>query len=113
MATLLLAACGTATEGEPSPGTSPPGGARSADLVIARDIGVADVTTADIFAPPNAEGLPVVVMFHGTEGLRSNMEPLAADVARSGAVVVVPSWPVITERPPVESTEDIFFEQTA
>jgi dienelactone hydrolase len=52
-------------------------------------------------------------MFHGTEGLRSNMEPLAADVARSGAVVIVPSWPVISERPPLESTEDIFFEQTA
>jgi acetyl esterase/lipase len=82
------------------------------ELIVTRDVAVADVTTADVFAPRDAEALPVVVMFHGTEGLRSNMEPLATDVARSGAVVVVPSWPVLTERPAHESTEDVFFPQT-
>ena len=113
-ALLVLAACGTSARTEQSSSvTSAPGGEDNADLVTTRDVAVADVTTADVFAPRDADGVPVVVMFHGTEGLRSNMEPLAIDVATSGAVVVLPSWPVITERPPVESTEDIFFDQTA
>ena len=108
-----MTACGTESDVEPSGTAPPPGGATTADLAISRDAAVADVTTADVFAPLGADGLPVVIMFHGTEGLRSNMEPLAIDVASSGAVVVVPSWPVITERPAAESTEDIFFAQTA
>jgi acetyl esterase/lipase len=113
-ASLLLAACGTsATDSQSSPSTPAPDAGATADVVITRDVAIADVTTADIFASRDADGVPVVVMFHGTEGLRSNMEPLAIDVASSGAVVVLPSWPVITERPPVESTEDIFFDQTA
>jgi acetyl esterase/lipase len=99
---MLLSACGA----------EPPDGA-SVELIVTRDVAVADVTTADVFAPRDAEGLPVVVMFHGTEGLRSNMEPLATEVARTGAVVVVPSWPVLTERPAFESTDDVFFPQTA
>jgi dienelactone hydrolase len=112
-AAVLLTACGTATEDETRSTTPEAGSVATTGLVTTRDVAVADMTTADIFAPRNARDAPVVVVFHGTEGLRSNMEPLATDVARSGAVVIVPSWPVITERPPVESTEDIFFEQTA
>jgi acetyl esterase/lipase len=111
---LLLAACGTsATDSQSSSSTPAPDLGATAGLAITRDVAIADVTTADVFAPDGAVDVPVVVMFHGTEGVRSNMDPLAADVARSGAVVIVPSWPVITERPPAESTEDIFFEQTA
>ena len=71
------------------------------------------MTTADVFAPGDADGIPVVVMFHGSDGLRSNMEPLATEMARSGAVVVVPSWPVITDRPPSDTSEDVYFDQTA
>jgi acetyl esterase/lipase len=99
---LMLPACGP----QPSDGSA-------VELIVTRDVAVAEVTTADVFAPRGAVDLPMVVMFHGTEGRRANMEPLAADVARSGAVVVVPSWPVLTERPAVESTEDVFFPQTA
>jgi dienelactone hydrolase len=114
VALLLLAACGTTPiEDEPDAATPTSADGRSADLVVTRDVAIADVTTADIFAPRDADGVPVVIMLHGTEGLRSKMEPLAVEVASTGAVVVLPSWPVITERPPLESTEDIFHEQTA
>jgi acetyl esterase/lipase len=108
-----LAACGTATGNEPVSTTSAPDRDATPDLVITRDLAVADVTTADVFTPRDANGVPVVVMFHGSEGLRSNMEPLATEMARSGAVVVVPSWPVITERPASDTTEDVYFDQTA
>lgn len=112
-AAVLLAACGTTDENEPSSTTSAPHSDATPDLVITRDIAVADVTTADVFAPGDADGVPVVVMFHGSDGLRSNMEPLATEMARSGAVVVVPSWPVITDRPPSDTSEDVYFDQTA
>jgi acetyl esterase/lipase len=112
-ATVLLSACGSeATRNEPSAATTEPICQAASDIVVSRDVAVADVTTADVFAPAGAIDLPVVVMFHGSDGLRSNMEPLAAEVACSGAVVVVPSWPVIAERPPADTTEDVYFEQT-
>lgn len=111
-AALLLVACRTpASELEAS--VLPPPFTLPAPLVLAtRNVAVGDVTTADVFAPEGAEGLPVVVMFHGTEGRRDRMEPLAVEVAQAGAVVVVPSWPVISERPPFDTTEDLFRDQT-
>ncbi|HSP30000.1 MAG TPA: alpha/beta hydrolase [Ilumatobacteraceae bacterium] len=112
-AAVLLAACGGANENDPSSTTSVPDSDDTPDLVIARDMAVADVTTADVFAPWDADGVPVVVMFHGSDGRRSNMDPRATEMARSGAVVVVPSWPVITERPPSDTAEDVYFDQTA
>lgn len=113
-AAVLLAACGaSASDDEPGAATPASGGDAATDLVITRDVAVADVTTADVFAPRGAHDVPVVVMFHGTEGRRSKMEPLAVDVAGSGAVVVVPSWPVIAERPPADTTDDVYFDQTA
>lgn len=112
-AALMVSACGAeGSDGRSSTTASTTATGDTVELDITRDVAVADVTTADVFAPRGAEDLPVVVMFHGTEGKRSNMEPLAIDVARSGAVVVVPSWPVLTERPDFESTEDVFFPQT-
>lgn len=114
VAAVFLATCGgTATEEEPTAASAAPDSTSTSDLVITRDVAVADVTTADVFAPREAEDVPVVVMFHGGEGVRPGMEQLAVEVARSGAVVVVPSWPVITERPPSDTTEDVYFEQTA
>lgn len=110
---LMVPACGAQPSGDRSATTSVPAAGSAVELIVTRDVTVADVTTADVFAPRDGQGLPVVVMLHGTEGLRSNMEPLAVDVARSGAVVVVPSWPVLTTRPAFESTEDVFFPQTA
>lgn len=113
-AMVLLSACGSsATRDEPSAATTVPACQATSDVVVSRDVAVADVTTADVFAPAGADDLPVVVMFHGSDGLRSNMEPLATEVACSGAVVVVPSWPVITERPDADTTEDVYFDQTA
>jgi acetyl esterase/lipase len=113
-AMVLLGACGSsAIRDEPRAATTAPLCQATSDVVVSRDVAVADVTTADVFAPAGAADLPLVVMFHGSDGLRSNMEPLAEEVACSGAVVVVPSWPVITERPPADTTEDVYFDQTA
>ena len=55
-------------------------------------------TEVDVHPPPaGAEASPVVVMLHGTEGDRTKMNPLAAAVAAEGALVYVPSWPVIDQ----------------
>lgn len=52
----------------------------------------------DVHLPPEStEAAPVVVMLHGTEGDRTRMNPLAAAVAARGALVYVPSWPVIDQ----------------
>jgi hypothetical protein len=110
---LVLAACASSPVDDEPGSASTAQGETSPGVVVARDVAVADLTAADVFAPTGADGLPVVVMFHGSEGLRSSLEPLAMDVATSGAVVVVPSWPVITERPPAATTDDVYFEQTA
>jgi acetyl esterase/lipase len=113
-AMVLLVACSSAaTESEQSvtsPVTDLPA---DPGLVVTRDVAVDDVTTADVFAPSGADGRPVVVLFHGTEGVRARMEPLAVDLAESGAVVVVPSWPVLTEMPALDTTDDVYFASTA
>jgi len=55
-------------------------------------------TEASVHSPPGGtEAAPVVVMLHGTEGDRTKMDPLAAAVAANGALVYVPSWPVIDQ----------------
>jgi dienelactone hydrolase len=69
----------------------------STDLVVERELDVSGVTATDVFAPDDGDDLPVVVMLHGTGGDRSVMEPLARAVAQEGAVVYVPSWPVIDQ----------------
>jgi predicted esterase len=65
------------------------------ELTVERSVEVGDVTETDVFAPADGTDLPVVVMLHGTEGDRSKMEPLARAVAERGAVVYLPSWPVL------------------
>lgn len=66
---------------------------------VLRDIDVGG-SPADLFLPPDTgtDGdAPVVMMLHGTEGDRSHMEPLAEAVAEDGALVYVPTWPVIDQ----------------
>ena len=79
----LLAACG-----------SDDGSTR---LVVERELDVSGVTVTDVIAPADGEDLPVVVILHGTGGDRGVMEPLARAVAEEGAVVYVPTWPVIDQ----------------
>ena len=77
------------------------------------DAGIRDVDVggneADIFPPgpvePDGELAPVVIMLHGTLGDRSRMEPLATAVAERGALVVVPTWPVIDQTAPFPESE--------
>lgn len=61
------------------------------------DIPVDDVTTMDAYAPPDADAAPVAVVLHGTLSDRTRMAPFAAALADVGAVVFVPSWPVIEQ----------------
>jgi acetyl esterase/lipase len=71
-----------------------------------RGLDVYGVTVTDVFAPVDGEDLPVVVMLHGTSGGREAMEPLARAVAADGAVVFVPSWPVIDQVAAYPSDDD-------
>jgi acetyl esterase/lipase len=70
------------------------------------------VTTADVYRPVSGEGLPVVVMLHGTAGDRTEFDGLAREVAASGAVVYVPTWPVIAEMPETEEVGELYWRQT-
>lgn len=88
----LAAAC--------SSGTSDP-----TELAVRRNLDVGDVTVTDVFAPSDLVDAPVVVMLHGTGGDPSTMEPLAREVAASGAVVHVPTWPVIDQVAPYPSND--------
>lgn len=72
---------------------------------VMRDVDVGGVTVADVFVGPVVGGAPVVVMFHGTDGDPSTMEPLAREVARTGAVVHVPAWPVIDQVSPYPTND--------
>lgn len=73
-----------------------------AGLRIERGVEVADVTVTDIYAPLDPPGdasrYPLVVMLHGGDGDPDDMASLAEAVARRGAVVHVPTWPVVSER---------------
>jgi dienelactone hydrolase len=119
---LILGAsgCGAADSGsQTSPVTgssdSPPSDTATASaptVEILRDQAIGDVTSADIYSPPAGEGLPVVVMLHGTEGVRSELDGLAREVAASGALVYVPTWPVIAERPDAQEAAEIYQRQT-
>ena len=104
MAALLLAAsltaCGSAGD-DAAPETT-------IEDAVLRDVDVGG-SEADIFRPgpaePNGVPSPVVVMLHGTQGDRTRMEPLAVEVAERGALVVVPSWPVIDQVTPFPDAE--------
>jgi dienelactone hydrolase len=79
---------------------------------VLRNQPIADVTTADVYRASDADGAPVVVMLHGTGGERSELDGFAREVAASGAVVVVPTWPVFTERPGELEVGEIHRRQT-
>lgn len=114
LATASLAACAPASDDTaPDPGTSqqPPAGSPDdvpatggPDSGVLRDIDVGGIP-GDLFLPADTDaaddtGVPVVVMLHGTEGERDHMELLAEAVAEDGALVYVPTWPVIDQAAP-------------
>ena len=111
--TASLVACGSAGD-DTSSGTGTSSDSTIGGAVI-RDVDVGG-NEADIFAPGRARAdgtsAPVVIMLHGTEGDRTRMEPLATAVAERGALVVVPSWPVIDQVEPFpESAGDEPYRQ--
>lgn len=87
---IVLAGCGSSDDAAPEQSvTTDPASPRTIELAGAE---------ADVHLPPEtAEAVPVVVMLHGTEGDRTRMNPLAEAVAAGGALVYVPSWPVIDQ----------------
>jgi dienelactone hydrolase len=69
------------------------------------------ITTAEVYRPASGDGMPVVVMLHGTGGDRTEFDGLAREVAASGAVVYVPTWPVIAEMPEKEEVSELYRRQ--
>ncbi len=81
--------------------TAVPVGSSGEDRVL-RDLDVGGRDT-HVFLPAGSDpdvAVPVVIMLHGTAADRTKMEPLAAAVADSGALVYVPTWPVIDQVQP-------------
>jgi predicted esterase len=77
--------------------------------LVRRDFDIGGSET-DIFLPgavlsEDEAAAPVVVMLHGTAADRHLMEPLAMAVAETGALVYVPSWPVIDQVEPFPDDE--------
>ena len=81
------------------------GGPEADELEIHRRLDVSGVTVTDVFAPSGGDGLPIVVILHGTGGEREVMEPLARAVAERDAVVYLPQWPVIDQVAPYPSDD--------
>jgi dienelactone hydrolase len=75
---------------------------------VLRDVDVGGRET-HIFLPdlPEDDGgaVPVVIMLHGTAADRTILEPLAAEVAQTGALVYLPTWPVIDQVRPFPEDE--------
>jgi acetyl esterase/lipase len=99
-----LASCGRASDDATTPVPADSAGARR----VLRDLDVGGSET-HVFLPDASasEGVPVpvVIMLHGTAADRSKLEPLAAEVAESGALVYVPTWPVIDQVRPYPEHE--------
>ncbi|MBT8199946.1 MAG: hypothetical protein KJO36_05460, partial [Acidimicrobiia bacterium] len=82
------------TEGSTTPLVEGPG------VVVVSDLPYYESETGgvmylDVYHPPSAEGLPLVVLFHTNPifgGGKEGMEGLATIVAQRGAVAVVPSY---------------------
>jgi hypothetical protein len=105
----VVASCGSdGDEGAGSGSTTP--GTPSRPVVVERDIAYATApgegwlpAVLDVYAPAEAEDLPLVVLFHGggSEGITVNKEvfdypELARAIAGEGAVVVVPNWGLLS-----------------
>lgn len=99
----FLMACATTGDDASSGTETTPGSTIGGAVIRNADVGGNE---ADIF-PPRADETPapVVIMLHGTLGDRTRMEPLATAVAERGALVVVPSWPVIDQAAPFPESE--------
>jgi acetyl esterase/lipase len=76
------------------------------EVEVRRELDVSGVTVTDVFAPRDADQLPVVVMLHGTGGEHHVMDPLAQALAEEGVVVYVPTWPVIDQLDPYPADDD-------
>ena len=98
----VVAACGDdGDEGVSS--TSTTSGTPSGSVVVERDIGYATApaegwhpAVLDVYAPAEAEDLPLVVLLHGGPSSADkdvlDYPELARAIAGEGAVVVVPNW---------------------
>lgn len=103
LAALVLVACAA---GGPS-GTAPAGPSvtRTADIPYTKPVGgYTSGLRLDVYAPASAHNLPLVVLLHGggANKLMFGYPTIAEDLARRGAVVVVPDWGLGgLPRPPV------------
>jgi hypothetical protein len=97
-----VASCGD-DGNEDARSTSTTSGTPSGSVVVERDIAYATApgegwlpAVLDVYAPADAEDLPLVVFFHGTGagGTKDGLDTpkLAEAIAGGGAVVVVPNW---------------------
>jgi len=104
--TASLTACATTGDDSSSGAETTPDSTIGGAVIRNADVGGNE---ADIFRPgrvePDGQPAPVVIMLHGTLGDRTRMEPLAAAVAERGALVIVPSWPVIDQAAPFPESE--------
>lgn len=74
------------------------------DLVIERDLAYGPDTAHryDVFAPKDAQGLPVLVFWHGggwTNGYKEFTGFMGSQVARLGMVLVAPTYRLVPEHP--------------
>jgi hypothetical protein len=100
VAVSLVASCGDDGD-EGARSTSTTSGTPSGSVVVERDIAYATApgegwlpAVLDVYAPGDAEDLPLVVLFHGGLANKDVLDypELARAIAGGGAVVVVPNW---------------------
>jgi hypothetical protein len=100
VAVSLVASCGDDGD-EGARSTSTTSGTPSGSVVVERDIAYATApgegwlpAVLDVYAPGDAEDLPLVVLFHGGLANKDVLDypELARAIAGDGAVVVVANW---------------------
>lgn len=93
----LLSGCG----GSATTGTTSPSAVSTSTVIVQRDVTYANPVAADwlpamldVYAPPGARGLPLVVLLHGGGATKTDLQypDLGRALAARGAVVVVPNW---------------------
>jgi poly(3-hydroxybutyrate) depolymerase len=92
----VLASCGGSSDSATTEVPREP----ADDRRVLRDVEVGGRET-HVFLPAFREtdggAVPVVIMLHGTAADRTILEPLAVEVAETGALVYLPTWPVIDQ----------------
>jgi predicted esterase len=100
----VLASCGGSSDSATTEVPREP----ADDRRVLRDVEVGGRET-HVFLPAFREtdgaAVPVVIMLHGTAADRTILEPLAAEVAETGALVYLPTWPVIDQVRPFPEDE--------